>query len=413
MAGSGACYISAGLGPGAMRLLMLSQDFPPHTGGIQTYALEIARRLAPRCDAFHLVVPGPADPRTDPGLDFPIHRVGRTTSGLVARGMAAALAVAQRYRLDTTFHSQWQTGAISLVGRRLGPIRRTFVAAHGRELLLDPWAGVPGGSALFAGLRRHVIRRADGLFPVSRFTGRLLTDLGVVPDRIHVVPNGTDPAHFVPTDGRAFRQRHGLGTHPLILTVGRLVPNKGIDTVIEALPKVLEEVPDALYVVAGTGPDRARLEAMATRLSVRSHLRFLGRIDDPELVSAYGAADVFVTLSRLEPPAVEGFGLVFLEAGACGTPVVGSRSGGIEDAVADGESGLLIPPRDPAAAATALSRVLSDRGFAARLGRAGRARVLASGTWDHAAARIWTAITGSHTGSDLASPPRPTRETDP
>lgn len=376
-----------------MRLLMISQDFPPVTGGIQTYAHEVARRLAPRCEAFHLVVPGPGDESADHALGFPIHRVGQATSGLVARGMWAAIRIARQHRLDTAFHVQWQTGPISLVGRRLGPIRRMFVAAHGRELLLDPLGAWPGGSAIFGGVRRRVIAQADGLIPVSRFTGGLLQDLGAPQNKIHVVGNGTDPEHFVPTDGQEFRTRHGLGDRPLVITLGRLVPNKGVDTVIEAMPAIVRDCPNALYAIGGSGPDRGRLEELARRLGVSGHVRFLGRIPDEDLVPCYGAADVFATLSRMDPPAVEGFGIVFLEAGACGTPVVGARSGGIEDAIVDGETGLLIPPGDPAAAAAAIGRLLGDPALSKRLGQAGRQRVVSSANWDQAAARIWTALT--------------------
>jgi phosphatidylinositol alpha-1,6-mannosyltransferase len=173
-----------------------------------------------------------------------------------------------------------------------------------------------------------------------------------------------------------------------MVSLCRLVPRKGIDTVLEALPAIFKAVPEVQYIVAGDGPDRTRLERLAERLGVTPLVRFLGLVPDDQVAPLLHMADVFVMPAREERPDVEGFGLVFLEANACGTPVIGSTSGGIPDAVVDGETGLLVPPLAPGPLADAAIRLLNDADLRGRLGRAGRERVLREGTWERVVAQL-------------------------
>jgi D-alanyl-D-alanine dipeptidase len=166
-----------------------------------------------------------------------------------------------------------------------------------------------------------------------------------------------------------------------------------VDTVIRALPRVLQTVPDAVYVVAGDGPDADYLEALARAEGVDDHVIFAGRLSWEHLRACYTAAQVFALPARQADPDVEGFGIVFLEANACETPVIGARTGGIPDAIADGQSGLLVPPDHPEALAEALVRLLSDPERASEMGRQGRRRVLDGFTWSHAAERIARILT--------------------
>ncbi|MCA9656385.1 MAG: glycosyltransferase family 4 protein, partial [Myxococcales bacterium] len=295
----------------------------------------------------------------------------------------------------------------SLLARRRGWPRRVFVAAHGRELLLRPIARVAAAQRAYDATRRWVLREADGIVAVSRYTAELARGLGVDPSRVHVVPNGVDAARFDLPDARAralaFRARHELGERPCFTTVARLQPHKGIDTGIRALPALRRRVPGATYVVVGSGPDEGRLRALARELGVADALRLLGRVGDDEVVDALLACDAFVLLSREAVPDVEGFGLVLLEAGACRRPVIGARSGGIPDAVDEDRSGLLVPPDDVEATTDALARVLGDPMLARRLGEGGRHRATAVLSWDHAARAIFELV-----GASLAAdrPPR-------
>lgn len=381
-----------------MRLLFVTQDFPPDVGGIQTYAAALAPRLASRCDAFAVVAPRqPRAAAVDAALPFPVHRWPARPDLLLLPALIALPALARRFRCDVALHAQWSTAPASLGARRLtGFPRRVAVAAHGRELLFNPFASDPAFlQRAYDGLRRRTLTRADSFFPVSRYTQGLLQQSGANERRCTVVPNGTDPARFAPGGASALRRRLGLGTRPALLTVGRLVPRKGVDTMLRALPRIAQAVPDVRYLVAGKGPDRARLEALARRLGVASRVRFLGAWPPERLRALYAAADVFVMPSREAPPDVEGFGIVFLEASACGTPVVGARAGGIPDAVAHGESGLLVPPAAPAALAEACLQLLRDPERARRLGRQGRQRVLRRFTWDRVADSLFDSLSAS------------------
>jgi phosphatidylinositol alpha-1,6-mannosyltransferase len=177
-----------------------------------------------------------------------------------------------------------------------------------------------------------------------------------------------------------------------VLSAGRLVRRKGVDTLLRAFAALWRGEAGPALVVAGDGPDRGRLEALARGLRVP--VRFLGRVPDGELSGLYSAADLFVLAAREEPEGdVEGFGLVLLEAAACGTPAVACRSGGVPDAVDDGVSGLLVPPDDPAALAAALTRVLTDDALRRWLACGARARAERSG-WDVAADAIQRRLEG-------------------
>lgn len=367
-----------------MRLLVVTQDFPPDVGGIQTYSWEIGRRLAARVADLHVIAPRrPGAPAVDRQAPFPVTRVAGRPDLLPLTALGAVLQEARRLHPTVAFHAQWQTVGASIVARALtGWPRRIACAAHGRELLFNPLPHQLGLDAAYGWFRRWTVSHVDGFFPVSRYTAGLLRRLGVPDNRLHVVPNGTDPERFRPGGRDAVRRRRGLGERPVLLTVGRLVPRKGIDTVLRALPTIIAAVPDVAYLVAGTGPDRERLEQLARHLDVLDAVRFLGHVAHEELPAHYSAADLFVMPAREAPPDVEGFGLVFLEANACGTPVVGARTGGIPDAIVDGETGMLVPPSDPDTLARAITGLLSDPERLARLGEQGRAHAVHAANWD-------------------------------
>ncbi|MEZ4381271.1 MAG: glycosyltransferase family 4 protein [Nannocystaceae bacterium] len=368
---------------------MLTQDFPPAVGGIETYSWELARRWVDALEHVVVLAPRQRDAaRFDARAPFPVVRTRIPCDLLSVSARAAVMPIVRRHRIDAVFSAQWQPTPSLLGLRSSGQIPRLFVAAHGRELLFAPFAAAAPIQNACDRLRSRVLREADALFPVSRFTADLISRVGGERDRVFVVGNGTDPQRFTPGDGASFRRAYDLEGLPILLTVGRLVARKGIDDVLRALPRLLERHPDLVYVIVGDGPDRGRLEGVVAEHGLRGAVRFLGRLDDDAVVEAFRACDVFVTASRRQGADVEGFGIVFLEANACERPVVGTRSGGIPDAIIDGETGLLVPEGDPAALADALVRLFDDPALRRALGRAGRARVLREASWDVTATRI-------------------------
>lgn len=387
-----------------LRLALVTQDFPPQLGGIQTYSWELSRHLARRLSGCIVLAPGlvgldrdqaEAARQLDASAAAEGVRVVRCGRGPDVLPMAAASKLARlalRGEIDVAFHSQWQTLPAAAALRRTGRLRGLFAAVHGRELLLRPLAKVAPLQAGYDRVRRALLQATDQLFPVSRFTGSLLAAEGLSSDRYTVVSNGTDPAHFAPRKTDSLRRSLGLEDRLVLLFAGRLVPNKGVDTVLRALPALLATHPRLAFVIVGAGPDRARLEALAKQLGVHHACRFVGRVSFEDLPRYHSLADLFVTLSRQAPPAVEGFGLVFLEAGACGTAVIGTASGGIPDAIIDGQTGQLVPPDDPGAFAEVASALLADPDRRAAFGAAGRRHVLSHGTWDVTCERLLAAM---------------------
>jgi phosphatidylinositol alpha-1,6-mannosyltransferase len=338
-------------------------------------------------------VVAPADAgheEVDRALPYRVHRLPVRSDRMAAATVVALPALCRGRRFDAVLHAQWYTAHAGLLARKLGLVRKVCVAAHGRELLLNVLRSQPVLGAGYDRIRVEVLRRVDRFFPVSRYTGGVLEDQGVSPDRITVVPNGVDSDRYRPGDGAAWRRAHGFVDEPLVLTLCRLVPRKGIDTVLRALPAVARAVPNVHYVVAGNGPDRERLDTIVREVDMYRRVTFLGRVDD--VPACMSAADVFAMPARSEPPDVEGFGLVFLEANACGRPVVGARAGGVPDAIVPGETGLLVEPDDPEGLAEAIIELLQDPALATRLGKQGRARVEAWCSWDRVADKLLRAM---------------------
>lgn len=376
-----------------MRLLLVTQDFPPAVGGIQTYSKALADRFAEATEHFGVLAPYQKGCREiDRALRYPVFRIPVPSDGMRYALLPYLSYACFKGGFRVAFLAQWYSAAATSVAKRVGLLDRVYAAAHGQELLRVPAEGKWLGRA-YVRHRQRVLPTLDGFFPVSRYTGSLLEGLHVPPHKIHVVYNGTDVEKFAITAAEqarlpGWRLDHGLGAGPLLLTAARLVRRKGVDTVLAALPAIARRVPDVHYAIVGSGPERDALEKLACELGVRERVSFLGKLPDRDVVMAYNACDVFVMPARFEHPSVEGFGLVFREANACGKPVVGSRTGGIADAIEDGHTGLLIEPDAVEPLASAVLRLLEDPAYAARLGEQGQALVTQSGTWQHAADRM-------------------------
>ncbi len=203
------------------------------------------------------------------------------------------------------------------------------------------------------------------------------------PSRLTVVPCGVDHRTFRPVDRDAAREMLGLSDRPTVVYVGRLVARKGVDTLVEAFALLPRRLNARLVIVGGEpggSPEAARLAALAEYLDISEKVCFAGSRPQEDLRHYYGAADVAVSVPHYEP-----FGMTPLEAMACATPVVGARVGGIKTSVANGETGYLVPPRDPEALAERVLRLLSDPALQFRVGRAARRRIEEHYTWEHVA----------------------------
>lgn len=321
-----------------------------------------------------------------------IDRVGiRATRLRTINGLALWTARASRLARRERFGFAW-CGELKPAGYPAWWLARRHgvpygIVVHGTELLL-----------LDAKIRRSRFKRwtAGGLVTGaavlaanSNWTAgvaRRLYELLDRPDlaaRVQVVPLGTDATQFRPgIDAREVRAKYRLDGGPWLLTVARLEWHKGIDTVIRALPAIRAVHPGVRYAVAGEGPRQSELEKIAGQAGVRHAVKFLGFVADEELPALYNVADVYVGASRYHDLLVEGFGISLVEASASGVAVVGGRSGGVPDAVRDGETGLLVDPEVPAAVAAGINRLLADESLRRRMGAAGRRAVETYYNWD-------------------------------
>jgi phosphatidylinositol alpha-1,6-mannosyltransferase len=211
-------------------------------------------------------------------------------------------------------------------------------------------------------LVRKILASAEAVVVNSRATANMTKQFGVDPEQCVVV-------YPIPVAPRAQQPRKLTGKK-IILTVGRLVPRKGQDMVIAAMPLVLRELPNAVYVIVGDGADRSRLESLAQGLG--DAVVFTGAVEDAERDAWLAGCDVFIMAARPSADDVEGFGMVYLEAGALGKPVIGGKGGGVVEAIMDGETGLVIDSTSKEEIAKALVKVLKDESFAQKLGQQGR-----------------------------------------
>jgi len=374
--------------------LLLSFNFPPHGGGIARMMGELALRYPPQS----LVVSTgtyPHSAESDARFPQTIDRVGiRATRLRTVNGLAQWTKRASRLARRNRFGFAW-CGELKPAGYPAWWLARRHgipygVVVYGTELLL-----------VDAKIRRSrfkrwtaggLVTRAAVLVAISQWTAavaRSVCELLGRPDlaaRVRTVPLGTEPAQFRPgIDPTTIRARYGLQGGPWILTVARLEWHKGIDTVIQALPAVRAAHPTARYVVAGTGPRQPQLEQLAARLGLGDAVRFLGFVPDDALPALYNAVDLYVGASRYHELLAEGFGISLVEASASGIAVVAGRSGGVPDAVRDGETGILVDPEDPAAVAAGISRLLGDESLRRRMGAAGRRAVETYYNWGRVA----------------------------
>ena len=209
------------------------------------------------------------------------------------------------------------------------------------------------------------------------------------PDKVQTVPLGSDPVLFRPgIDQAEVRSRYGLNGRRWLLSVARLTRHKGIDTGVRVLAMLRDRYPDLGYAVVGTGDELAGLESLARDLGVADRVRFLAGVPDRDLPAVYNTAGIYLGLSRLMADRVEGFGISLVEAAACGIPVVAGRTGGIPDAVREGETGLLVDPDSPDEVTRAIRSLLDDPDRAEMMGRAGRRAVETYYNWDRVTADL-------------------------
>jgi len=349
-----------------VKILVVTQDFPPLTGGIQSYMGSLCEHLRARCEALSVVAPGSRrEALTDSVRPFPVQRIGVHSSWLVAPLTLRLPRIVARTGATHVLYAQWFP---AVAGIRLQKSVHQSCIVHGRELLNHPLG--PLGLRLAA----PTLRRMDAVIPNSFATAGLLPS-GIDPRRVHVVHPGVDSSRLAPPtaeDVARFRQRQELAPDaPVVTTLARLVPRKGIDTLISTMGVLRAGHPRAKLLIGGSGPDRERLERLVAESGLGDAVRFVGRIPSEDM-GAFFAGGVFALLSRQTSKDVEGFGMVLAEAQACGAPVVAARSGGMPEAVGEG-AGVVVAPDSPEETARVIAELFDNPDRRAAMGIQGRA----------------------------------------
>ncbi|MFI9326290.1 glycosyltransferase family 4 protein [Kitasatospora sp. NPDC052868] len=376
------------------KTLIVTNDFPPRPGGIQAFV----HNMAIRQPAGSIVVyastwrDGTEVARFDAEQPFPVIRDRTKVMVPTPRVTRRAAEILKAEKCDSVwFGAAAPLGLMAPALRRAGA-GRLLGMTHGHEAA---WAQLPVARQLL----RRIGAGTDTLTYLGEYTrSRIAAAVGPeAAGRMVQLPPGVDEKTFHPDSGGAeLRRRLGLADRPVVVCVSRLVPRKGQDTLIEAMPQILADVPDAVLLVVGGGPFQGDLEKLADARGVRGSVRFTGAVPWSELPAHYGAGDVFAMPCRTRRGGldVEGLGIVYLEASATGLPVVAGDSGGAPDAVLEGETGYVVEGGSPAAAAERIVRLLNDEGLRRRMGEAGRRWVDRSWRWDLLAGRLTSLLAG-------------------
>lgn len=371
-----------------LRLLVFTELFLPTKGGTAVWAAEVYRRLGGK--GIYVItadVPGAAEydatcPNTVHRLD--LRRVPwlKPESLLMyLRLFARGLRLALTHRFDAVHAFRaLPEGLVAWLIARL-TLRPVVIYAHGEEL--TTWKGRKHSTMVFA------LRHADRVIANSEFTREQLIARGIAPGRIVVIHPGVDTERFRPGLPCEDLKAH-IGLAPgekLILSVGRLSRRKGFDMVIRSLPRLLAEDIPVRYALIGIGEDWDYLHGLARDEGVAERVHFLGHVAPEDLPRWYNACDVFAMPNREIGGDTEGFGMVYIEAAACGKPAIAGRAGGTGAAVVNGVTGMLVDGADSAHVAAAIAYLLTDSSLAHQLGKAALARVREHFDWD-AVARV-------------------------
>jgi phosphatidylinositol alpha-1,6-mannosyltransferase len=385
------------------RVLLVTNDFPPRPGGIQSYLGEFVGRLVD-AGAHSVTVYAPqwkGAEAFDDAARANGYRVVRHPGTLMLPGPAVDTRMRRLitdHGIDTVWFGAAAPLALLASRARQAGADRVLASTHGHEV---GWSMLP--------VARSVLRRigdgTDVVTFVSRYTRSRFAPAFGPAASLEYLPPGVDTDRFrADPAGRAeLRDRYRLGERPTVVCVSRLVPRKGQDMLIRALPSIRQRVDGAALVIVGGGRYREGLRKIAQQCGVADHVTFTGGVPAAELPSHYALADVFAMPCRTRGAGldVEGLGIVFLEASATGVPVIAGESGGAPEAVQQNKTGLVVDGRSVNTVADAVTELLTDRDRAAAMGAAGRAWVTSQWRWDTLAARLADLLRGEPSSATL------------
>ena len=368
------------------KILCITNDFGPRAGGIETFVIGLIERLPFGSVIVYTSAQEESAPYDLKWLqDFGVEVVRDKSKILLPTpGVAYCVHALVRERKITTvfFGAAAPLGLLSKGLRRAG-VKEIVALTHGHEVW---WSKV----FPFTLAMKSISRQVNTLTYLGEFTRNAISKsvTKVAAQSMVKIAPGIDTDHFSPQDARELRNELGLSEKKVIVSVGRLVHRKGQDVLIEAMPAILKDVPDANLLMIGEGPYRGYLENRVKALGIQESVTFIGRIHYVDLPRYLCVGDLFVmpSRSRLAGLEVEGLGIVYLEASACGLPVIAGDSGGAPDAVLEGQTGLVVDGTQKTEVASAVVKLLLDPERSQAMGIRGRQWVIQEWRWE-----IWSA----------------------
>jgi phosphatidylinositol alpha-1,6-mannosyltransferase len=367
------------------KILCVTNDFGPRAGGIETFIIGLIERMPKDSVIVYTSAQDKSEPYDQQWLDDYGVEVIRDKARILLPTPGVAYCVRALIKdrgIKTAFFgAAAPLGLLAPVLRRAG-IKRIIALTHGHEVW---WSKVWP----FTWAMKSIARNVDHLTYLGEFTGRAISrtiNSSAQSAMVKIAP-GIDTEHFAPSDSSALKSQLAIKDKKVIVSVGRLVHRKGQDVLIEAMPQILSKIPKAHLLLIGEGPYRQYLEKRAKDLEIDSHITFIGRVMYSDLPKYICLGEVFVmpSRSRLAGLEVEGLGIVYLEASACGLPVIAGNSGGAPDAVIDGVTGVVVDGKDQHVIATSIVNLLEDQEKAREMGRNGREWVINQWRWE-----IWS-----------------------
>jgi len=368
-----------------MRLLILSSEFPPGPGGIGTHAFHLASQLAYRGLELHVLSP------QDYASEKEISAFNASQPFEITRLLSMRNKLIQSYTRYKTVRQAVKTFKPDLM--IASGSRAVYLVALLTLFRKTPWLVIGHGTEFGARnivqktLTRIACNQANGIICVSDYTKQVVEALGVNKPPIFVIHNGADQNAFYQLPGdevTEFRKNAQVSGKFVLLTVGNVSDRKGQEVVIRALPGILDQVPNAVYWMAGLPQKQAPLTSLADQLGVAHAIRFWGKVPLEQLRMLYNACDLFLMTSRqLADGDFEGFGIAVIEAALCGKPAVVSDNSGLAEAVIDNQTGLLVPQNDPVATAQAVINLAQNPALLSAMATQAYHQAIAHQTWDH------------------------------
>ena len=367
------------------RILCITNDFGPRAGGIETFVIGLIQRLPHARVIVYTSAQDNSESYDRKWLDdFGVEVIRDKAKILLPTpGVAYCVkAIVRERNISTVFFGAAAPLGLLSRGLRKAGVQHIVALTHGHEVW---WSKVwPFTLAM-----KSISRQVNHLTYLGEFTRSAIANSvtkEAAQSMVKIAP-GIDTDHFSPQDARELRNELGLTEKKVIVSVGRLVHRKGQDVLIEAMPAIIKDVPEAHILMIGEGPYRGYLETRAKSLGIEDKITFIGRIQYADLPRYICVGDLFVmpSRSRLAGLEVEGLGIVYLEASACGLPVIAGDSGGAPDAVLDGETGLVVDGTKKADVAAAVVELLLDPDRSKAMGIRGRQWIIQEWRWE-----IWS-----------------------